>query len=122
AADMRTFVVECDAATWQRAGLGTLGEEETRRYLERAYAQVLEGAPLVSNKSIWRSFPSVRNRRWFVGNMVLIGDALRTAHFSIGSGTRLAMEDAIALAKALREHPLPQALQAYEGARRPIVE
>ena len=77
---------------------------------------------LVSNKSIWRNFPNVRNRRWFVGNMVLIGDALRTAHFSIGSGTRLAMEDAIALAKALREHPLPEALQAYEGARRPIVE
>ena len=121
-AEMGTFVVECDAATWQRAGFATMPEAETRAYLERVYAPVLRGAPLVSNKSIWRNFPNVRNQRWFAGNVVLIGDALRTAHFSIGSGTRLAMEDAIALAKALREHPLPEALPAFEAARRPIVD
>jgi 2-polyprenyl-6-methoxyphenol hydroxylase-like FAD-dependent oxidoreductase len=87
------------------------------------YAPVLEGAPLVSNKSIWRNFPNVRNERWFVGNLVLIGDALRTAHFSIGSGTRLAMEDAIALVKALGEEPnISNALKNFEAARRPIVE
>jgi 2-polyprenyl-6-methoxyphenol hydroxylase-like FAD-dependent oxidoreductase len=123
AADMSTFVTECDAATWRRAGFAAMGEEETRRYLERVYAPVLEGAPLVSNKSIWRNFPNVRNERWFVGNLVLIGDALRTAHFSIGSGTRLAMEDAIALVKALAAKAnINNALQNFEAARRPIVE
>jgi 2-polyprenyl-6-methoxyphenol hydroxylase-like FAD-dependent oxidoreductase len=77
----------------------------------------------VSNKSVWRSFPNLRNRRWSVGNVVLIGDALRTAHFSIGSGTRLAMEDAIALDKALTEEPsVERALARFEAARRPIVE
>ena len=121
---MSTFVVECDAATWERAGFATMGEVETKAYLERVYAPVLLGAPLVSNKSIWRNFPNVRNERWHAGNVVLIGDALRTAHFSIGSGTRLAMEDAIALTKALSEfsNDLPDALAAFEAARRPIVE
>ena len=123
AADMSTFVVECDAATWARAGFATMDDAKTKAYLERVYAPVLEGAPLVSNKSIWRNFPNVRNDRWFVDNVVLIGDALRTAHFSIGSGTRLAMEDAIALAKALGEHPsIRDGLRAFETARRPIVE
>jgi 2-polyprenyl-6-methoxyphenol hydroxylase-like FAD-dependent oxidoreductase len=102
--EMSTFVVECDAATWERTGFATMNEAETKACLEQIYAPVLKGAPLVSNKSIWRSFPNVRNERWSVGNRVLIGDALRTAHFSIGSGTRLAMEDAIALNKALAEH------------------
>ena len=123
AAAMSTFVTECDAATWERAGFARMGEEQTRRYLERVYAPVLDGAPLVSNKSIWRNFPNVRNARWFVGNVVLIGDALRTAHFSIGSGTRLAMEDAIALAKALgSQAQIAQALESFEQARRPIVD
>src|SRR5262245_19229152 len=99
---MSTFVIECDAATWERAGFANMGEADTTAYLERVYAPVLQGARLVSNKSIWRNFPNVRNERWFAGNTVLIGDALRTAHFSIGSGTRLAMEDAIALVKALK--------------------
>ncbi|HEX4927238.1 MAG TPA: FAD-dependent monooxygenase [Burkholderiales bacterium] len=122
-ASMSTFVVECDAATWERARFATMREAETRAYLERVYAPVLQGAPLVSNKSIWRNFPNVRNERWHVGNTVLIGDALRTAHFSIGSGTRLAMEDAIALAKALRENgDVAGALTAFEAARRPIVD
>jgi len=123
AADMSTFVTECDAATWQRAGFAAMDEAQTRACLERIYAPVLQGAPLVSNKSIWRNFPNVRNERWSVDNIVLIGDALRTAHFSIGSGTRLAMEDAIALNKALGEHAdVQDALRAFETARRPIVD
>jgi 2-polyprenyl-6-methoxyphenol hydroxylase-like FAD-dependent oxidoreductase len=122
-AQMSTFVAECDAATWERAGFATMGEAETRARLERVYAPVLQGAPLVSNKSIWRNFPNVRNQRWHSGNVVLIGDALRTAHFSIGSGTRLAMEDAIALVKSLgAESSIGEALRGFEAARRPIVE
>ena len=120
---MSTFVVECDAMTWQRAGFAAMGEAETTAYLQRVYAPVLQGAPLVSNKSIWRNFPNVRNERWHAGNVVLIGDALRTAHFSIGSGTRLAMEDAIALTKALKDEPdVHNALTKFEAARRPIVD
>ena len=119
---LSTFVVECDAVTWQRAGFASMDERRTLEYCERVFADTLDGHPLVSNKSVWRTFQNVRNGRWSHRNVVLIGDALRTAHFSIGSGTRLAMEDAIALEKALREHPLPEALSAYEAARRPIVE
>jgi 2-polyprenyl-6-methoxyphenol hydroxylase-like FAD-dependent oxidoreductase len=119
---MSTFVVECDAATWDRAGFASMNEEATLRYCERVFAATLGGHRLVSNKSIWRNFPNLRNARWWAGNIVLIGDALRTAHFSIGSGTRLAMEDAIALEKALREHSPAEALEAFEAARRPIVE
>jgi 2-polyprenyl-6-methoxyphenol hydroxylase-like FAD-dependent oxidoreductase len=121
---MSTFIVECDAATWQRAGFETMADAQTRATIESAFADVLQGHPLVANKSIWRRFPSIRNERWSVGNRVLVGDALRTAHFSIGSGTRLAFEDVIALAEALRDHGtnIPAALQAYEEARRPIVE
>ena len=115
---MSTFVVECDARTWQRAGFASMDEAATAAYLEKVF-----GHGLVSNKSVWRNFPSVRNQRYFLGNTVLIGDALRTAHFSIGSGTRLAMEDAIALAKALHEsRDLETALAGYESARRPVVE
>ena len=123
ATDMSTFVAECDAATWQRAGLERMDEAATIAYLERVFAVTLEGERLVSNKSIWRNFPNVRNERWHAGNVVLIGDALRTAHFSIGSGTRLAMEDAMALSRALFDNPnLAAALAAFEAARRPIVE
>jgi 2-polyprenyl-6-methoxyphenol hydroxylase-like FAD-dependent oxidoreductase len=121
---MSTFVFECDAATWARAGFERMDEAATLAYCERVFADALQGHRLVSNKSIWRNFPKVRNARWSSGNRVLIGDAQRTAHFSIGSGTRLAMEDAIALAKALREarDDVPRALAAFEAARRPIVE
>jgi len=116
--EMSTFVAECDAATWSRAGFASMGEGATLAYLEKLF-----GHRLVSNKSVWRSFPNLRNRRWSVANTVLIGDALRTAHFSIGSGTRLAMEDALALAQALDTHTaIPEALEAFEGARRPIVD
>ena len=123
APDMSTFVAECDANTWERAGFAGMDERATIEHLERVFAAPLAGERLVSNKSIWRNFPNVRNDEWFVGNRVLIGDALRTAHFSIGSGTRLAMEDAIALNKALGEHAdVREALTAFEAARRPIVE
>ena len=121
---MSTFVFECDAATWARAGFERMDEAQALQYCERVFADALQGHRLVSNKSVWRNFPNVRNRHWSRGNAVLIGDAQRTAHFSIGSGTRLAMEDAIALAKALSDfkHDIPGALAAFEAARRPIVE
>lgn len=123
-AGMSTFLVETDAPTWERAGFACMSAEEAKVYCERVFAEALDGRPLVANKSVWRSFPQLRNARWWTGNRVLIGDALHTAHFSIGSGTRLAMEDAVALVAALTEHrrDLPEALAAYEAARRPIVE
>jgi len=124
APSLSTFVFECDAATWARAGFERMDEAGTLAYCERVFADALAGHRLVSNRSIWRNFPKVRNRRWSAGNRVLIGDAQRTAHFSIGSGTRLAMEDAIALAKSLSEfrNDVPAALAAFEAARRPVVE
>ena len=124
ASDMSTFIVECDPATWVRAGLDRATESESRRMCEQVFAATLDGHPLVSNRSIWRSFPWVWNERWSVRNVVLIGDALRTAHYSIGSGTRLAIEDALALTKALEAEPddLPAALARYEATRRPVVE
>jgi 2-polyprenyl-6-methoxyphenol hydroxylase-like FAD-dependent oxidoreductase len=116
--DMSTFVVECDPQTWERAGFASMGEGQTLAYCEKVF-----GHRLVSNRSVWRNFPNLRNQRWSMGNIVLIGDALRTAHFSIGSGTRLAMEDAIALNKALAEEAfIEKALAAFEAARRPIVD
>lgn len=122
--EMSTFVVECDAATWQRAGLDHMSDEESRAYCERVFASDLAGHRLVSNKSIWRQFPLLKTRRWFAGNALLIGDALRTVHFSIGSGTRLAFEDAIALDRAFGEAgaDVPRALGAFERERRPVVE
>jgi 2-polyprenyl-6-methoxyphenol hydroxylase-like FAD-dependent oxidoreductase len=122
--EMSTFVFECDAATWARAGFSRMEEDATLQYCEKVFAETLRGHRLVSNKSVWRNFPNVRNARWHAGNVALIGDALRTAHFSIGSGTRLAMEDAIALAKALSDsgNDVPQALAAFEAARRPVVD
>ena len=119
-----TFIVECDPRTWARAGFATMDETESRAACERVFAATLGGHALITNKSIWRNFPKISNQRWSVGHRVLVGDALRTAHFSIGSGTRLAFEDTIALARALREqrNDVPAALAAYETARRPIVD
>ena len=98
-------------------------EAESRALCERIFAEALDGEALISNNSIWRQFPIVHNERWSHDKYVLIGDALHTAHFSIGSGTRLAIEDAIALDKALAAHKdLSEALAAYEAARRPILE
>ncbi len=97
---------------------------QSRAYCERVFAPDLDGHPLVSNKSLWRRFPLLSNRSWFSGKFVLIGDALRTVHFSIGSGTRLAFEDAIALDRAFGEagEDVPRALAAFERERRPVVE
>jgi 2-polyprenyl-6-methoxyphenol hydroxylase-like FAD-dependent oxidoreductase len=122
--DTSTFLVECAPDAWERAGFGAMDEAASLALCERLFADALGGEKLVSNRSIWRNFPVIRSERWSVDNVVLIGDALRTAHFSIGSGTRLAMEDAIALARALGEHPgdVRAGLQAFEAARRPIVE
>jgi 2-polyprenyl-6-methoxyphenol hydroxylase-like FAD-dependent oxidoreductase len=123
APDRSTFIVEVGADTFARAGFAQTGEPEARAVCERIFADTLGGHPLISNNSIWRQFPVVHNARWSHGNTVLLGDALHTAHFSIGSGTRLALEDAIALEKALAAYrAVPDALAAYEAARRPILE
>jgi 2-polyprenyl-6-methoxyphenol hydroxylase-like FAD-dependent oxidoreductase len=121
---MSTFVVECCIKTWRRAGLDHMSDEESCAYCERVFARDLGGHGLVSNKSIWRQFALIANQHWSVGNVVLLGDALRTVHFSIGSGTRLAFEDAIALDRAFSEadEDAPRALAIFERERRPIVE
>jgi 2-polyprenyl-6-methoxyphenol hydroxylase-like FAD-dependent oxidoreductase len=100
--DRSTFLVEVEEGTWQRAGFAQMSPEETVRHCEQVFANDLEGHPILSNNSYWRQFPAVWSRHWSMENVVLLGDALRTAHFSIGSGTRLAMEDAVALFKAFR--------------------
>ena len=121
---MSTFIVECDEVTWRRAGLDRMSDDESHAYCEGVFAEELSGHPLVSNKSIWRQFSLLANRRWHTANAVLIGDALRTVHFSIGSGTRLAFEDAIALDRAFGEagDDVLRALAVFERERRPVVE
>jgi 2-polyprenyl-6-methoxyphenol hydroxylase-like FAD-dependent oxidoreductase len=121
--DMSTFLVECDLPTWQHCGFADKTIDQSRTICERVFAATLEGHPLVSNKSVWRNFPWIWNERWSFKNMVLIGDALHSAHFSIGSGTRLAIEDAIALTKALEaEQDLATALGRYQSERQPVVK
>jgi 2-polyprenyl-6-methoxyphenol hydroxylase-like FAD-dependent oxidoreductase len=124
APQLSTFIVEVDQATFTRAGFAQMSEAETRTLCERVFAEALDGHALISNNSVWRRFPIVHNEHWRAGKCVLIGDALHTAHFSIGSGTRLAMEDAIALDRAIAAHPddVAAALAAYESGRRPILE
>ncbi len=118
-----TFIVETTETTWRRAGLDQASEDDTVVFAERLFARELEGHRLLKNRSLWRSFPTVKNAHWHWNNVVLIGDAAHTAHFSIGSGTKLAMEDAIALAAALHRHrDVAGALDAYEEERRPQVE
>ncbi len=118
-----TFIVECTPATWTAAGFDGADEDRTIAILEGIFADELRGHRLIKNRSIWRNFPTVRNRRWRAGNVVLVGDAAHTAHFSIGSGTKLAMEDAIALRDALEaERDVETALATYEMRRRPEVE
>ena len=120
---MSTFIVEVDVGTYRRCGFDTMPADGARRFCEEVFADALGGHQLISNNSVWRQFPKIRNERWSAGKSVLLGDALHTAHFSIGSGTRLAMEDAIALDKALTGNAgITLALQAYEATRRPIVE
>ncbi len=120
---LSTFILEATAETWQRAGLDQATEDDTAAFTERLFTRELGGHRVLTNRSLWRSFPTVRNARWHWDNVVLIGDAAHTAHFSIGSGTKLAMEDAIALSAALRRCArVPEALAAYEEERRPQVE
>ncbi|SFU16894.1 FAD-dependent monooxygenase [Mesorhizobium sp. YR577] len=121
---MSTFIVECDRASWLKAGFDRLGADDAKTRCEQIFAETLDGHSLVANKSNWRNFPWLWSNRWSHGNMVLIGDALHTAHYSIGSGTRLAMEDSLALAMALEAYPddIRDACLHYEAQRRPIVE
>ena len=117
-----TFIVEATDPTFRRAGLFETDEAATVRYCEALFGEELQGAKLIPNRSIWRRFPTVVNECWHDGSMVLIGDAAHTAHFSVGSGTKLAMEDSIALAEALSaEVTIPAALKRYEQERRPPV-
>ncbi|MDJ0974640.1 MAG: bifunctional salicylyl-CoA 5-hydroxylase/oxidoreductase [Planctomycetota bacterium] len=120
--NLSTFIVECHEDVWKRAGLDQASEEETIAYFEALFADHLEGGyRLLGNKSIWRTFPTVRNACWHHENVVLLGDAAHTAHFSIGSGTKLAMEDAISLVEAFKVHgtdDVPKVLAAYEASRR----
>jgi anthraniloyl-CoA monooxygenase len=126
-----TFIVECSADTFRRSGLDPADEDATLAYCEALFAEELAGHRLHKNRSLWRSFPIVRNARWHHRNLVLLGDAAHTAHFSIGSGTKLAMEDAIALRDAIAGSTSPgsggragieAALAAYERDRKPVVE
>jgi 2-polyprenyl-6-methoxyphenol hydroxylase-like FAD-dependent oxidoreductase len=118
-----TFIVECDPQTWKSAGFDQMSDGETRAYLARVFATDLQGFPLLSNNSKWIQFLLVKNENWFFENVVLLGDALHTAHFSIGSGTKLAMEDAIALADAFRQtDDVQQALTSFTRVRRPVIE
>lgn len=127
--DTSTFIAECDEATFVQAGLDKATTEESIAYLEKLFAKHLQGEKLLPNRSQWVQFPTIKNEKWSLKNesgqhVVLMGDAVHTAHFSIGSGTKLAMEDAIALVKTLlaSRGDVPRALDAYEAERRPIVE
>ena len=121
---LSTFIVECGPETWRRARFEGMSDAETCGYLADVFADDLAGQPLLSNNFLrWLNFPLVKTRRWHHGHAVLVGDAAHTAHFSIGSGTKLALEDAIALARALGEHgAVGPALPAYERQRKPAVD
>ena len=118
-----TFIVECDLETSRRANLEAKSDEETRRYIAKVFERDLAGHPLLSNNSKWINFVLVKNANWFFENLILLGDALHTAHFSIGSGTKLAMEDAIALAECFQTtSDVTQALLKFTEVRRPVIE
>ena len=122
--DMSTFVAECDGPTWADSGFDRMSDAERKATIEKMFARELDGELLVENKSIWRTFSGVVNDSWSHRNMVLIGDALRSAHFSIGSGTRLAMEDALALFEAFGEYgeDIEAAFAQYFKVRKPVRE
>jgi 2-polyprenyl-6-methoxyphenol hydroxylase-like FAD-dependent oxidoreductase len=130
--DVSTFIVETDEHSWRAAGLDEFdvaqppgpSDLKTKEYLEKLFAEQIDGHPLLVNNSRWGSFRTRRTGRWHHGNVALLGDAAHTAHFSVGSGTKMAMEDAVALAAALTSHQddLAAALTAYEESARPSVE
>ena len=122
-AHMCTFIVECPEDAWRQAGLESASEADSIAYCEALFQPELRGRRLMSNRSLWVNFATLRQESWHHGNVVLLGDAAHTAHFSIGAGTKLAMEDSIALVDALRRHPdLAAALNDYEMERQPVVE
>jgi len=122
AADASTVIVEMREEVWQSAGFAELDEQGSVDRCAKIFADALRGRPLKSNKSAWTTFRTVVNEHWSHGNVVLLGDAAHTAHFSIGSGTKLAVEDALALAACLEEQPdIASALSAYEEERKPVV-
>ncbi|MFC1418016.1 FAD-dependent monooxygenase [Streptacidiphilus cavernicola] len=126
--DRSTCVVECSPETWAGLGFGTLGEDQSLALLERIFARQLDGHPLLMRadgvgSAPWLSFRTMTNNSWHHDNLVLIGDAAHTTHYSVGAGTTLALEDAIGLARALRAHPehLPSALAAYQQERKAAI-
>jgi anthraniloyl-CoA monooxygenase len=123
-AQTSTFIVECNQPTWERAGLESMSESESIAFCEELFAPELAGHKLMSNRSLWISFVTVKCESWHRGNVVLLGDAAHTAHFTIGSGTKLAMEDAVSLAGAVLRHrrDVNRALTEYEMERQPVVE
>lgn len=122
APDMSTFVAEMDAATWRSSGFDTMNDDERRKASEVLFAEPLGGLPLVDNRSLWRHYRIIKNSTWHHENIVLIGDALRTAHPSIGSGTRLAIEDSIALWRAFEADgtDIASAFGRYQREREPV--
>jgi anthraniloyl-CoA monooxygenase len=123
--NLSTFIVEAREEVWKKAGLDTMSEGDSVAFLEGLFKDDLKGHRLLANKSIWRTFPTVRCEKWVHRNTVLLGDAAHTAHFSIGSGTKLAMEDAIELAAQFVKHgvrDVPKVLRAYEEVRHPEVD
>ncbi len=121
--ELSTFIIECDAETWRRASFDARDDAETRLYLAEVFARDLGGHELLSNNSRWVNFLLVKNRRWSHDNIVLLGDALHTAHFSIGSGTKLALEDSIALFQCFATGlDVADALTEFERVRRPVIE
>jgi 2-polyprenyl-6-methoxyphenol hydroxylase-like FAD-dependent oxidoreductase len=119
--EFSTFLIEVDPDTWRRAGLDRMTEEESRRYCAQVFRHELGGNDLLSNRSLWFAANIVSNEQWSHKNIVLLGDALRTVHFSLGSGTRMAMQDAIALNQALARHggDIPAVFATFESLRRP---
>lgn len=129
--ELSTFIVETDQETWRKAGLDEFdvsqppgpSDEKTQRYLEKLFAEDIEGQPLVSNNSRWANFRTRQTKTWHKGNVVLLGDAVHTAHFSVGSGTKMAMEDAVVLAREVAAYSdnIELALTNYEAERQPDV-
>ncbi len=121
---LSTFLVECDPQTYQKAGFDTMSEADSLAYCEKVFAPDLQGHKLLSNKSQWFRYTIVKNRNWYYKNIVLLGDALRTGHPSVGSGTRLAMQDSIALFEAYKAcgANIPAMLEDFVQRRKPSAD